>query len=143
LAAWGRAQLLSQMGSTSPAEDRAQALLLSARAGMLDPDNSMVLTARSVVHTLAEERDVAGELVGRALARNPRLAWAWERSGWLRASAGDMTGATACFGRALRLDPSGAVRAALLFGISAGCFDSGRYRLAARWIRRCLAIGPG
>jgi len=40
-----------------------------------------VLTAHSAVHTMAEQRDIAGDLVARALAHNPQLAWAWERSG--------------------------------------------------------------
>src|SRR5262249_48230770 len=106
LAAWGHTQLVLEMGSTSPADDRAQALRLSARARMLARDDAMVLTARSVVHTMTGERDYAGELVARAVARNPHLAWAWERSGWLRAYAADMAGATACFGRALRIDPA-------------------------------------
>jgi tetratricopeptide (TPR) repeat protein len=143
LAAWGHAQRAQQMSSTSPAEDRAQATALSARAGMLDPDNAMVLTARSVVHAVADERDEAGELVARALARNPRLAWAWERRGWLRAFSGDMTAATACFGRALRLDPATPAKATLLCGFSAGLFDRGRYDLAARWMRRALSVEPG
>jgi len=142
-AAWGRAQVLSQMGSASPAEDRAQALLLSARAGTLDPDTAMVLTARSVVHTTAEERDVAGQLVGRALARNPRLAWAWERSGWLRANAGDMSGAMACFGRSLRLDPASPAKPMHLAGIAAGLFGTGRYDLAAQWMTRAMEAEPG
>lgn len=142
-AAWGRARLLSQMGSASPAEDRAQALLLSARAGMLDPDNPMVLTARSVVHTGAGERDVAGQLVSRALARNPRLAWAWERSGWLRANAGDMAGATTCFGRSLRLDAASPLKPMQLAGIAAGFFGRGRYDLATRWMTRAMKAEPG
>lgn len=142
-AGWGHAQLLSQMASTSPAEDRVQALLLSARAGMLDPDNAMVLTARGVVHTQAEERDVAGELVARALARNPRLAWAWERSGWLRANVGDMRGATACFGRSLRLDSASPAKPMQFAGIAAGFFGTERYDLAARWMQRALKVEPG
>ena len=84
LAGWGHVQLVQQMGSATPAEDRIRALLLSARAAMLDADHALVLTARSVVHTMTEQRDMADELVTRALARNPHLAWAWERSGWLR-----------------------------------------------------------
>ena len=143
LAAWGHAQRLQQMTSPSPAEDRAQAAALSARAGMLDPDSAMVLTARAVVHTVADDREEAGELIARALARDPRLAWAWERKGWLRAFSADATGAAACFARALRLDPASPTKTTLFCGISAGFFDRGLYDLSARWMRKALAVEPG
>jgi AraC-like DNA-binding protein/tetratricopeptide (TPR) repeat protein len=143
LAAWAHAQRVSQMSSTAPAEDRARALALSERAALLDPDHAMVLTARSIVHRMAGEGDLAQGLIARALARNPHLAWTWERSGWLKAYAGDMTGATHCFGRALRLDPAISVKATLFAGISAACFARGRYDHAARWMRRALEVEPG
>jgi adenylate cyclase len=143
-AAWGYAQLVMQLGSASPAEDRATALRLSTQAGALDHLDPLVLTARSVVQTMADDRLYADDLVRRALARRPSLAWAWERSGWLRAYAADMRGATTHFGRALRLDPSNPAKTTLaLAGISAGLFDRGRYELAARWMRRTLELEPG
>jgi tetratricopeptide (TPR) repeat protein len=141
-AGWGHAQLVQQIGSATPAEDRARALLMSARAGMLDADNNLVLTARSVVHTMAEERDLAGDLVSRALARNPHLAWAWERSGWLRAYRGDWPGAIATFGRALRLDPTNPAKATLFVGLGAAFFGRGHYALAAHWMKRALQVEP-
>ena len=142
-AAWGHAQLVSQFGSTDPARERAEALLLADRAAMLDRDNPTVLTARSVVHTMAAQHGVAGELVARALAHNPRLAWAWERSGWLKAYSGDMAGVLTCFGRSLRLDPAAPSKATRFAGIGGGFFDAGRYDLAAHWMRRAVEAEPG
>jgi AraC-like DNA-binding protein/Tfp pilus assembly protein PilF len=143
LAGWGYAQLVQQVGSTNPVEDRAQALLLAQRAATLDPDDAMVLTARSAVHTMAEQRDIAGELVVRALARNPQLAWAWERSGWCQSYSGNPRAAIAGFGRSLRLDPATPAKATLFAGIGGGFFAQGRYDLAARWMRRTLDAEPG
>ena len=67
-----RAQLVLQIGSASPADDLAQARLRAARTGVLDPDDTAVLTARGVVHTMAGERDIADALIERALAHSPR-----------------------------------------------------------------------
>jgi len=134
---------VSQFGSTDPARERAEALLLADRAAMLDRDNPTVLTARSVVHTMAAQHGVAGELVARALAHNPRLAWAWERSGWLKAYSGDMAGVLTCFGRSLRLDPAAPSKATRFAGIGGGFFDAGRYDLAAHWMRRAVEAEPG
>ena len=77
LAAWGHAQLILQTGSSSPKTDIAQAQLLSARAGALDPDNAMVLTARGMVQTMNKDNETALDLIERALARNKYLPWAW------------------------------------------------------------------
>jgi AraC-like DNA-binding protein/tetratricopeptide (TPR) repeat protein len=143
LAAWGHAQLVLQVGSTSPADDIGQAQLLGARAALLDPDDAVVLTARCLVHTTSEDYDVAGMLVERALARSPHSPWAWERSGWLKVYIGDVTSAIRCFGRSLRLDTAALPKATRMIGLAAGFFDDGRYGLAAQWMRRALEREPG
>ncbi len=146
LAAWGHTQLVVQIGSASPAADAEQARLLSARGGILDPDDPVVLTARCVVHTVAEEHDAACALIEGALARSPeaRLGpWAWERSGWLRLYSGAARASIACFGRSLRLDTSNAAKVMRFCGIAAGFFDAGRYDLATRWMQRALNAEPG
>jgi AraC-like DNA-binding protein/tetratricopeptide (TPR) repeat protein len=143
LAAWGHAQRVLHATSTSPADDVARARALAARAGVLDPDDARVLTARSVVHTMAGEDDIAGALIARALARDPRSAWALERRGWLKIIAGDAPAAIACFGRSLRLDPSNTGRTTGLLGIGAVFFHRGRHDLAVRAMRRVLEAEPG
>ena len=67
LAAWCHAQLVLYNGTPSPNQERRDALLLSERAGILDPDDPIVLTARCAVHTMAGQLDHAGALIARAL----------------------------------------------------------------------------
>lgn len=43
---------LKPLIATSLSKERGRALLLSERAGVLDPDDPLVLTARSAVHTM-------------------------------------------------------------------------------------------
>lgn len=142
LAAWCHAQLVLHNGTRSPSGEQARALLLSERAGILDPDDPLVLTARCGVHTMAGQFDHAGALIARVLALDPTLVWGWERSGWMNAFAGKPETAIEHFGRANRLDsrPPSANR---MIGIGCAHFDAGRYEQAAFWKRRALQEQPG
>jgi tetratricopeptide (TPR) repeat protein len=73
LAAWCHAQLVLYNGTPSPGQERNNALLLSERAGVLDPDDPLVLTARCAVHTMAGQLDHAGALISRSLQLDPPL----------------------------------------------------------------------
>ena len=142
LAAWCHAQLVLHNGTGSLGEERTMALQLGERAGILDPDDPLVLTARCAVHTMAGQFDHAGALITRALALDPTFAWGWERSGWLNAFAGKPETAIRSFGEAARLDrrpPS----ANCLIGIGCAHFDAGRYDQAAVWKRKALQQQPG
>jgi tetratricopeptide (TPR) repeat protein len=142
LAAWCSAQLVLHNGTSSPGEERKQALLLSDRASILDPDDPLVLTARCGVHTMAGNFEHARDLIARALALDPTFAWSWERSGWLNAFAGEPETAIQHFHEASRLDwrPPEANR---LIGIGCAHFDAGRYEAAAFWKRKALLQQPG
>jgi TolB-like protein/AraC-like DNA-binding protein len=142
LAAWCHAQLVLYNGTPSPAQERGSGLLLSERAGILDPDDPMVLTARCAVHTMAGQLDHAGALIARSLELDPTLVWSWERSGWLNAYSGHAKTAVRHFEQAARLDsrPSNANR---MTGLGCAYFDAGRYEQAARWKREALRYDPG
>jgi len=142
IAAWCHAQLVLHNGTASPGEERTRALLLSERAGILDPDDPLVLAARCAVHTMAGQFDHARALIARALALDPTFAWGWERSGWLSAFAGEPETAIRHFNEATRLDrrPPEANR---LIGIGCAHFDAGRYKEAAFWKRKALLQQPG
>jgi adenylate cyclase len=142
LAAWCHAQLVLHNGTRSPSEDQARALLLGDRAGILDPDDPLVLTARCGVHTMAGQFDHAGALIARVLALDPTFVWGWERSGWMNAFAGKPETAIEHFARANRLDsrPPSANR---MIGIGCAHFDAGRYDQAALWKRKALQEQPG
>lgn len=142
LAAWCHAQLVLYNGTPSPAEERKNALLLSDRAGILDPDDPLVLTARCAVHTMAGQLDHARALIWRTLELDPTLIWSWERSGWLNAYSGNAEDALRDFKQATRLDPR-RPNANRLTGLGCACFDAGRYEEAARWKRMALRDDPG
>jgi adenylate cyclase len=142
LAAWCHAQLILYNGTPSPNQERRNALLLSERAGILDPDDPIVLTARCAVHTMAGQLDHAAVLIARALELDPTLVWGWERSGWLHAYAGNAETAIEHFGQATRLDPR-RPNANRLTGLGCACFHACRYDEAALWKRAALREDPG
>src|SRR5262249_11929770 len=106
LAAWCHAQLVMHHGTQLPGKERERALRLAERAGILESDDALVLTARCAVHTMARQLDVADALLARVLALDPVSAWAWERGGWLKTFAGEPESAIEHFRRAICLDPS-------------------------------------
>jgi adenylate cyclase len=142
LAAWCHGQLVMHNGTQRPADERARALLLAERAGILDSDDPLVLTARCAVHTMARQLDIADALLARVLARDPTSAWVWERSGWLKTFAGEPETAIQHFRRAISLDPSGASNANRFVGIGSAHFHAGRYDQGALWMRQALLEQP-
>jgi len=141
LAAWCHAQLVLHNGAASLAHERTRALVLSEHAGILDPDDPLVLTARCAVHTMAGDFEHAEALIARVLALDPTFVWGWERSGWLNAFRGEPGTAIAHFEEANRLD--GRTNANRLIGIGCAHFDAGRYEQAALYKRRALREQPG
>jgi TolB-like protein/tetratricopeptide (TPR) repeat protein len=141
LAAWCHAQLVLHNGAPSLSEERSHALLLSERAGVLDPDDPLVLTARCAVHTMAGNFDHAGALIARVLALDPTFVWGWERSGWLNAFRGEPDTAIAHFERANSLDAR--ANPNRMIGIGCAHFDAGRYEQAALYKRNALREQPG
>jgi adenylate cyclase len=141
LAAWCHAQLVLYNGTGSPSSERERALVLSDRAGILDGDDPLVLTARCAVHTMAQQLDHADALVARVLALDPTFVWGWERSGWINAYTGKPETAISHFKQATRLDaePPNASR---LIGIGCAHFDAERYREAALWKQQALRKQP-
>jgi len=141
-AAYCHAQLVLYNGTHSPSQERALALLLSDRAGILDQDDPLVLTARCAVHTMAGQLDHAGALIARVLALDPTFVWGWERSGWVNAYVGEPDTAIQHFNEATRLD-SRPPNASRLIGIGCAHFDAGRYEQAAVWKQKALQEHPG
>ena len=141
LAAWCHAQLVLYNGTGLPSSERARALLLSDRAGILDGDDPLVLTARSAVHTMAGQLDHADALIARVLALDPTFVWGWERSGWINAYTGKPETAISHFQEATRLDAN-PPNASRVIGIGCAHFDAGRYREAALWKQKALREQP-
>jgi adenylate cyclase len=143
LASWCHGQLVMYNGTSAPAEETSQALTLVQRAAVLADDDPVSLAARSAVHTMAKDFELAEALVARALAIDPSLGWTWGRSGWLHSYRGDSETAIAHFNRALALDPNSVSRANYFAGIGSAHFNAGRYDAATDWLRRALCEPPG
>ena len=142
LAAWCHAQLVLYNCTPSPNQERRNALLLSERAGILDPDDPLVLTARCAVHTMAGQLDHADALIARTLELDPTFVWGWERSGWVKAYSGNPETAVRHFEQATRLD-SRRPNANRLTGLGCAHFDAAHYEEAALWKRAALREDPG
>jgi len=143
LAAWCHAQLVLYNGTASPCQERKNALLLGERAGILDADDPLVLTARCAVHTMAGQLDHAGALIARSLEIDPTLVWSWERSGWLNAYSGHAETAVRHFQQANRLGPRRRPSAIGLTGLGCAYFHAGDYEKAARCKLTALRDEPG
>ncbi|HEX3991853.1 MAG TPA: helix-turn-helix domain-containing protein [Acetobacteraceae bacterium] len=141
LAAWCHAQSVTPWNKQAD-RDRSRALTLAERAGVLDPTDALVLTARAAVMTMAQDFDTADTLVQRALARDPRCYWAWERRGWLKALTRHSETAIADFEQALRLVGPQSDGASSLFGIGTAHWCHREYDAAMIWVDRAAARRP-
>jgi AraC-like DNA-binding protein/TolB-like protein/tetratricopeptide (TPR) repeat protein len=141
LAAWCHAQSVTPWNEHA-GRDRTRALTLAERAGVLDPIDPLVLTARAAVMTMAQDFDAADTLVQRALAIDPRCYWAWERRGWLKALTKRSETAIADFEQALRLVGPESDGASSLFGIGTAHWCHREYGASMDWVDRAAARRP-
>jgi AraC-like DNA-binding protein/tetratricopeptide (TPR) repeat protein len=141
LSAWCHAQSVTPWNEHAD-RDKACALTLAERAGVLDPTDPLVLTARAAVMTMAQDFSAADMLVQRALARDPRCYWAWERRGWLKALTRHSDTAIADFEQALRLVGPQSDGASSLFGIGTAHWCHREYDAAMIWVDRAAARRP-
>jgi AraC-like DNA-binding protein/tetratricopeptide (TPR) repeat protein len=141
LAAWCHAQSVTPWNEHAD-RDRSCALTLAERAGVLDPTDPLVLTARAAVMTMAQDFEAADTLVQRALARDPRCSWAWERRGWLKALTKRSETAIADFEQALRLVGPESDGASSLFGIGTAHWCHRQYDASMIWVDRAAARRP-
>ena len=89
------------------------------------------------------KHETAAILLDRALAIDPTSAWAWERSGWLKAYTGEPDAAIRDFHRAIQLEVPHSPNGNRFVGIGCAHFDSGRYEAGALWMRRAILEQPG
>jgi tetratricopeptide (TPR) repeat protein len=141
LAAWCHAQSVTPWNEQAD-RDKSRALTLAERAGVLDPTDPLVLTARAAVMTMAQDFDAADTLVQRALAHDPRCSWAWERRGWLKALTKRSETAIGDFEQALRLVGPESDGASSLFGIGTAHWCHREYDASMIWVDRAAARWP-
>jgi len=119
--------------------ERAEAERLSRRAVQLGPDNAVALaTAGIALGFVVGDLDGGRDLVDRATAIDPNMAWAWLFSGWIRTWLGQPDLALDHFGRAIRLNPQDPYRSSMHAGMACGHFFNGRYEEALLWAERCV-----
>jgi tetratricopeptide (TPR) repeat protein len=97
---------------------------------------------RSVGYTLAHDLDAAAVHAERALALDGGSAWAWGRSGFLKAYSGRAAEAIEELEIARSLAPADELNFLWSIGIASAAFQIGRYEQAVCWFRRALAENP-
>ena len=96
----------------------------------------------ATVMLLAQDLDMAADLIDRALRLDPHSAWAWIRSGYVQAYRGDAETALAHFERAQRLSPFDPFNFNLYVGFALAHFIAERYEQACEWAERGLRERP-
>jgi len=82
-------------------------------------------------------------LVDRALELDVNLAVAWQRSGWVRAFAGDSEGAIESLNQAIRLNPRDPLVFLTQSAMAFAHFIAGRDDDAVNWAAMALRVKPG
>jgi tetratricopeptide (TPR) repeat protein len=122
-----------------PAEERAAARDLAARAARLNNGDPLTESLLAAGHTVAHDLETAAIHSDKALALDGGSAWAWGRSGWIKAYGGKVDEAIERFKIAQALAPSDRMNFLWCVGIAAAHFGGARYNEAIRWFERALA----
>jgi adenylate cyclase len=142
LMAWCHAQQVTYIWTTDFQASIETALRLARQAADISADDPLVLTVLSITQTFAHRYDIATSLIERALALDPNLPLAWNRSGWVHAYQGRSDIAISHFGKAMRLSPHDPMNFNCHFGIGVAHFAAERYADAVASIERGLAERP-
>lgn len=115
----------------------AEALRLAERAIALANDDAEVLASCSnPIVGLCGQLERGIELLNRARAINPNLAYAWYMSGWTYIFAGSPDVGLDHCGRALRLSPTDARRPIMLQGMATASLLLGHFAEALDWMKK-------
>ncbi len=125
-----------------PDQEKAAARELARRAAQLNSGDPLTETMLSAGYCLAHDLATAAIHADRALVLDGSSAWAWGRSGWIKAYAGEAAEAIERFQIARALAPADPLNFLCSVGIAAGHFWAARYDESARWFERALAENP-
>ncbi|HZH53502.1 MAG TPA: adenylate/guanylate cyclase domain-containing protein [Microvirga sp.] len=142
LAAWCCGQRVVYNWTSSPDEERQEALHKAQVAASLESDDPFTLTVLGAALTITREYKRASVVLERALALDPNSAWAWNRSGWLHNYQDDPETAIRHFERSLRLSPFDPMAFNCDMGIGSAHFIAGRYEESVAWQERALLAHP-
>jgi tetratricopeptide (TPR) repeat protein len=125
-----------------PDKEKVTAHALAGRAAQLNTGDPLAETMLAAGYTLAHDLETATIHADRALAIDGGSAWAWGRSGWIKAYAGESAEAIERFLIARALAPGDPMNFLCSVGIAAGHFGVARYNESARWFERALGENP-
>jgi len=110
-------------------------------ADLLPNDVDAQLKAAQML-LMAQRFDDAKGRAEKALALDPKTAWAWNRSGWLKSYLGDPETSIEHFERALRLSPFDPMNFNAFLGTGGAHFVAGRYAESVDWFEKGLLERP-
>jgi TolB-like protein len=142
LAAWCRGLRACHNFCPRPDQEKAAARDLAKRAGQLNTGDPLTETLLAAGYTVAHDLATAAIHADRALALDGGSAWAWGRTGWIKAYGGEAAEAIERFQIARALAPTDPMSFLCSVGIGAGHFWAARYDESARWFERALAENP-
>jgi adenylate cyclase len=134
----------SLMWGFDPNKDSGEAERLARRGAQLGKEDALALCWSG--HALAifvREFDTAISLIDRALALNPNLAVAWQRSGWVRIYIGEHELAIKHLAQAIRLNPLDPLIFLAESAMATALFFEGYDDEASQWASKALQHQPG
>ena len=121
------------------ATERAEGDRLARRAAVLAKDDAVALcSAGFALAILAGETDNGADLIDRALAIDPNMAWGWHCSGLVRLWLGQPGVALEHNSRAIRLSPVDPLIGQMQTGVAHAHFVEGRHEEASLWAGRAI-----
>ena len=142
LSAWCSAQRVFFVWSDDVESDKRDTWEKAEAAAAMAPDDPFVLTVLGTALTITRNLQAAQMRIETALALDPNLAWAWNRSGWLCNYLDDPETAIAHFEKAIRLSPLDPMTFLCYAGIGVAHFVAGRYATAVAWLEKALPAHP-
>ena len=116
---------------------------LARRAADLGRDDAVALgTAGMALGYVVGDLDACAQLIDRALALNPNLAWAWLFSGWTKIWRGEPEGALEDVARAMRLSPHDPQFFNMQAAAGMAHLFAGRYGEAFSWAEMSVRDNP-
>jgi AraC-like DNA-binding protein/tetratricopeptide (TPR) repeat protein len=142
LAAWCHGLRGSHNFCPRPDQEKAAARELAKRAALLSTGDPLTDTLLAGGYCLAHDLANAAIHAERALALDGGSAWAWGRTGWIKAYEGEPADAIERFQIARALAPSDPLNFLCSVGLAAGHFWAARYDESIRWFERALVENP-
>ncbi len=142
LASWCRGLRGGHHFTPRPTEERTTARILADRAATLAPADSLAETLLASGYTLAHDLAAADFHADRALRLDGGSAWAWGRSGWIKAYGGQHDEAIERFQIARALAPDDPLAFLWAIGIGSAQLERARPSEAVAWYTRALRERP-